>query len=99
MDMFAFFPKMKILLLLLIIDGISLGFYSSEITHLIHSNADKSQINKLSGYLLISLGVGATIGGLILGKISDLKSTLFTGRLSLLLVVLGSLLFALTIKL
>ena len=87
------------LLVLLIIDGIALGFYSSEIPHLIHSNASKSEINKLAGYLLISLGVGATVGGLILGKISDLQSTLFTGRLTLVLVVLGSFLFALTVEL
>jgi predicted MFS family arabinose efflux permease len=90
---------MKMVLLILVIDGVSLGIYSSEIPHLIFSDADKSEINKLAGYLMIALGAGATIGGLILGKIGDRKSTLFTGRLGLVLTVLGSALFALTIEL
>ena len=30
-----FFPKMKMLLLVLVIDGVALGYYSSEIPHLI----------------------------------------------------------------
>lgn len=93
-----FFPKMKMLLLVLIIDGVSLGVYSSEIPHLIFSSGDKSEINKLAGYLMIFLGAGATIGGLILSKIGDTKSTLFTGRLGLLLGILGAILFAITLE-
>lgn len=30
-----FFPKMRMLLFVLVIDGVALGFYSSEIPHLI----------------------------------------------------------------
>lgn len=92
-----FFPKMKMLLPVLIVDGISLGIYSSEIPHLIFSDASKAEINKLAGYLMISLGTGATLGGILLGKISDRKSTLFTGRLGLLLAILGCGMFALTL--
>ena len=92
-----FFPKMKMLFLVLIIDGVSLGVYSSEIPHLIFSDGDKSEINKLAGYLMIFLGAGATVGGLVLSKIGDSKSTLFTGRLGLLLGILGAVLFTLTL--
>jgi hypothetical protein len=96
---FRFFPKMKMLLPLLIVDGVSLGIYSSEIPHLIFSDASKTEINKLAGYLMISLGAGATIGGVLLGKISDKMSSLFTGRLGLGLAVVGCGLFALTLEL
>jgi predicted MFS family arabinose efflux permease len=48
---------------------------------------------------MISLGIGATIGGLILGKIADRMSTLFTGRLGLLLALVGCGLFVLTLEL
>lgn len=40
---FRFFPKMKMLLTVLIIDGVALGFYSSEITHLIFPESGTSK--------------------------------------------------------
>lgn len=94
-----FFPKMKMLLLVFVTNGISLGVYSSEIPHLIFSNGDKSEINKLTGYLMLFLGAGSTIGGLILSKIGDTKNTLFTGRLGLLLGISGAILLTLTLYL
>lgn len=94
-----FFPKMRMLLLVLVIDGVALGFYSSEIPHLIfvEEGTSKDDLNKLAGYLMISLGIGSTLGSTLFGKIADKKDTLFTGRLSLALTVLGCGLFELTL--
>lgn len=46
---------------------------------------------------MISLGVGSTLGGITLSRISDKSSTVFLGRLSLLLTVIGCALFILTL--
>lgn len=48
---------------------------------------------------MISLGIGATLGGILFSKISDRTSTLFTGRLGLWLTLLGCGLFVLTLQL
>lgn len=94
-----FFPKMKMLLSVLILDGVCLGVYSSEIPHLIFADpgTSKEDVNKLAGYLMIALGVGATLGGLLFGKISDKMTTLFTGRLGLILGIASSALFLVTL--
>lgn len=47
---------------------------------------------------MLSLGAGATIGGILLGRISDKMTTLFTGRLGLILAIVGCLLFAITLE-
>lgn len=46
---------------------------------------------------MISLGIGSTLGSTLFGKIADKKDTLFTGRMSLALTVLGCGLFELTL--
>jgi hypothetical protein len=46
---------------------------------------------------MISLGVGATLGGILFSKISDIKSTLYTGRLGLIQALFGCGLFVLTL--
>jgi len=95
-----FFPKMKMLLTVLILDGVCLGVYSSEIPHLIFAEpgTSKEDINKLAGYLMIALGFGATLGGLLFGKISDKMTTLFTGRLGLTLGIVSCALFLVTLS-
>jgi len=47
---------------------------------------------------MISLGVGSTLGGIVLSRISDKSSTVFLGRLSLLLTAIGCGLFILTLE-
>ena len=46
---------------------------------------------------MISLGIGSTLGGIILSRISDKNSTTFLGRLSLILALIGCGLFILTL--
>ena len=47
---------------------------------------------------MISLGIGSTLGGIILSRISDKNSTTFLGRLSLILALVGCGLFTLTLQ-
>jgi MFS family permease len=77
----------------LIIDGISLGIYSSEITHLIPKSIEKDFVNKFAGYCMISLGTGATIGGFLCGKWADKLGTISCGRAGLAFFLLGCGLF------
>lgn len=78
---------------ILIIDGISLGIYSSEITHLIPSSVPKDLLNKYAGYSMISLGTGSTIGGFLSGKCADKLGTIISGRMGLGFFLLGCGLF------
>jgi MFS family permease len=78
---------------ILIIDGISLGIYSSEITHLIPSSVPKDLLDKYAGYSMISLGTGSTIGGYLCGKFADKFGTIISGRIGIALFLLGCGLF------
>lgn len=84
---------MWMVLPILLVDGVSLGIYSSEIPKLVPTTVSKDMVNRYAGYLLISLGAGATLGGFVLSWISDRVSSYFTGRLSIILFVLGCGLF------
>jgi predicted MFS family arabinose efflux permease len=93
----AYIPVMYPVLLVLVIDGLSLAFYSSEIPHLFPDDTDKDILNKLAGLAVISMGLGSTIGGYLCGIIADKKNNLFSGTTGFLgfifscLVVLGCL--------
>ncbi len=71
------------IILFLVVDGISLGIYSSEITHLIPSDVDPDSVNKIAGIAMITLGVGSILGGFLSGKISDKLGTINAGRLAI----------------
>jgi predicted MFS family arabinose efflux permease len=79
----ASIPEMYPVLLVLVIDGVSLGVYSSEITHLIPKDTDPDLVNKVAGVAMIVLGVGSTVGGFACGKVADWAGGLFAGRLGL----------------
>lgn len=76
-------------LLILVIDGLSLGIYSSEITHLIPPDTPSEDVNKIAGVTMITLGVGSTIGGFVSGIAADRIGTIVAGRLGLASVVLS----------
>lgn len=67
----------------LLIDGFSLGIYSSEIPHLIPDSVDKDLVNKYLGVATIILGVGSTIGGYLCGIFADKLGILASGRIGL----------------
>ena len=67
----------------LLIDGFSLGVYSSEIPHLIPSSVEKDLVNKYAGIEIIILGVGSTIGGYLSGIASDKFGMLHSGRIGI----------------
>lgn len=85
----GYIPTMYPVLAILVIDGISLGIYSSEITHLIPPDTPADQVNKMAGVTLIALGVGSTIGGYISGIVADKAGTVVAGRLGLLTLLLS----------
>lgn len=85
----AYIPKMYPVLLLLVIDGLSLGIYSSEITHLIPPDTPSEDVNKIAGITMITLGVGSTIGGFISGIAADKTGMIIAGRLGLTTVALS----------
>lgn len=74
---------------MLIIDGMCLGVYSSEITHLIPHDVPKDLVNKYAGYSMISLGFGSIIGGFLCGKFVDHWGTVISGRLGVFLFLIG----------
>jgi len=79
----AYIPTMYPVLLVLVIDGLSLAFYSSEIPHLFPYEPDKDLLNKLAGLAVISMGVGSTIGGYLCGLVADKKGSRFAGDVGL----------------
>ena len=85
----AFIPRMKAVLLMLVIDGLSLAVYSSQITHLIPRDTPQESLNKLAGLSTISLGVGATIGGFLSGAAADRLGGLVSGRICLFVWVIS----------
>ena len=78
---------------ILLIDGMSLGIYSSEIHKLVPPSTEKELLNKYAGYLLIGLGTGATVGGFFLSWIGDKVSSYWTGRVTIVLLIASSALF------
>lgn len=78
-----FIPTMYPVLIVLVIDGLAMGFYSSEIPHLIPSDTPSDIVDKMTGITNISMGVGATLCGFLSGFISDKLGELKTGRIGL----------------
>lgn len=67
----------------ILIDGLILGFISSSVTHLLpYSNYSKLQ----AGIFLIFLGLGAIIGGLLSGLLSDKLAIIKVGKSSFFLI-------------
>ena len=66
--MYNFSKYMKYYLIIILLDGIIIGFISASSTHLI-PDSDNTSIN--AGIFLMFLGLGAIIGGFISGIFSD----------------------------
>jgi MFS family permease len=79
----GFTPKMYAVIFLMFMDGFGYGIMSSGITSLIPSKIDPESIDKIAGIIMISLGVGAVIGGYLVGIIADKAGGLFSGRLGI----------------
>ena len=79
----AYIPVMWPVLLVLVIDGLALAFYSSEIPHLFPDGVDDDLLNKLAGLAVISMGIGSTISGFLCGIIADRRGDLLAGTLGL----------------
>lgn len=79
----GFIPKMWAVLLMMVIDGLSLGVYSSQIPHLMPPDIESTMVNKVAGIAMITLGIGAVCGGFLCGPLSDRKGSLLAGRVGL----------------
>lgn len=75
----AYIPVMYPVLVFLVIDGLSLAFYSSEIPHLFPNDIDKDTLNKLAGLAVVCMGAGSTIGGYLCGIVADKKGSQIAG--------------------
>ena len=90
---------MSSILFILIIDGLCYGIHISEITHMIPVDTPTEMMNLYAGYCNIALGVGASLGGYISGKLGDYMGGRKSGALGIGLFMLGCLLAYLTIYL
>jgi sugar phosphate permease len=96
--MFRYYPKMKSVIFILLIDGVCLGIYSSQITHLIPYENDLNLRNKKAGFCTIFLGIGATIGGFMSGYLSDKMKIVNAGKASILFFLLACLVNYITVQ-
>ena len=58
-------------ILILVLDGISLGIFSNQVVKLIPYEDSKQNLNKKAGIVVILMGIGTIIGGYLSGIISD----------------------------
>jgi sugar phosphate permease len=96
--MFRYYPKMISVLFILLIDGVCLGIYSSQITHMIPYENDLSVRNKKAGFCTILLGVGATIGGFLSGYLSDKMKIINAGKISIFFFIMGCIVNYITVQ-
>ena len=80
---------MYAVLILIVMDGIATGVYSSSIPSLVPPDIDDDMVNKIAGITMISLGVGSVIGAFLNGKAVDRLGELLSGKLGLLFWIIS----------
>ena len=74
---------MKAVMILIIMDGIATGVYSSSIPSLVPPGYDDDTANKIAGITMVSLGVGSVIGAYFNGKFTDKVGYLLSGKIGI----------------
>ena len=74
---------MKAVVMIMFLDGVAAGVFSSSIPNLVPPGNDDDTANKLAGITMISLGVGSVVGAFFNGQFTDKNGLLFTAKIGI----------------